>query len=115
MALITQQATAALTEREIVRQALVNALASIRGSQTIAARYIYGEPGRWRTLAEMQARVNEWGTDAAALFAASGKLAEAVYLGTGEVPQILPPGIEFTINADGSVTLSGVVLPEVEV
>jgi hypothetical protein len=109
MPLVTDTPTPKPTEREIFDEAMAAAMRAVKTVQEIGARYFYGPHDARHTLAEMQARVDAYGAEAATLFQTSALLAQVSYLAAGIVPDIMPNGVGYTINADGTVTLTGAV------
>jgi hypothetical protein len=109
MALVTDTLTPQPTEREIFDTAMAAAMRAVKTVQEIGSRYFYGPHGGRRTLAEMQARVNEYGNEAALLFQTSALLAQVSYLAAGIIPDIMPNGVGYQVNPDGTVTLTGAV------
>ena len=110
MALVTDTPTPQPTEREIFEAAMVSAMRAVKTVQEIGARYFYGPHSGRRTLAEMQARVDQYGKEAAAVFKISEMFGMIGYLATGEVGSIMPKGVTYAIDdKTGRVTLSGKV------
>jgi hypothetical protein len=109
MALVTDTPTPQPTEREKFDAAMIHALRAMRMVQEIGVRYFYGPHGGRHSVAEMQRRIDEYKANAAALFTTSELIGACGYVATGEVPAILPNGISYAKNPDGTVTLSGAV------
>ena len=109
MALVDDIPTPQPTEREKFDAAMVHALRAMRTVQEIGVRYFYGPHGGRHSVAEMQRRIDEYGANAGALFVTSELIGTCGYVATGEVPAILPNGLAYTKNDDGTVTLSGSV------